>query len=200
MVDIDVTGNNSANLLLSRTAREMPAPGEESFLRFHLVPDTKALLSISQLSEVLKINARAIVPIPHLPSWAMGVYNWRGEILWMLDLGHLLGLTPWHQQNLGTTLLSAIVINDRARTAAAGGPRRQLGIVVNTVEGMERLNPTSIQSAPGTAVTAELAPFLWGHWIKNAREILVVLDGEAIFDRMPSVDRPESNSSTAERG
>ncbi|HEY9652883.1 MAG TPA: chemotaxis protein CheW, partial [Coleofasciculaceae cyanobacterium] len=67
----------------------------EQFLRFHLLPNTTALLPIEQLTEVLTISRDQVVPIFHMPPWVMGVYNWRGEILWILDLGHLIGLTPW---------------------------------------------------------------------------------------------------------
>ncbi len=87
-------------LSVSKTLLSVPNPTEddlnekEQFLRFHLVPDTTLMLSITQLTEVLTIPVGQIIPIPHMPAWVMGVYNWRGEILWMVDLGQLVGLTP----------------------------------------------------------------------------------------------------------
>jgi len=75
---------------------------EEQFLRFHLEPETKIMLPIEQVTEVLKIDVGNIVPIPQMPSWVMGVYNWRGEILWIVDLGHLIGLNSWYQQENNT--------------------------------------------------------------------------------------------------
>ena len=71
---------------------------KKQFLRFFLHPDTNLMLPIKQITEVLKIQFGQIVPIPQMPAWVMGVYNWRGNILWMIDLGHLVGLNSWYQQ------------------------------------------------------------------------------------------------------
>ena len=158
----------------------------EQFLRFHLAPDTTALLPIQQLTEVLKIPIGQIMPIPHMPTWVMGVYNWRGEILWMVDLGHLLGLPPWYQQTLNTSTYSAIVLHTEFNTPQNKQIEYQsLGLVVSRVEDIEWFDPEVIQSPVGAVVTTELAPFLKGYWVKSDGEMLDVLDGNAIFDRMP---------------
>lgn len=159
----------------------------QQFLRFHLIPDTTALLSVQQITEVLTIPLPQVVPIPHMPAWVMGVYNWRGEILWLADLGHLIGLTPLYQQEMGRPSYRAIVIHggnqtpgrQKAGTQTTG--RKMLGLVVNRVEDMEWCNPNLIQSPPESAVTSELVPFLRGYWLKpNNGEMYMVLDGEAI--------------------
>jgi positive phototaxis protein PixI len=153
------------------------------YLRFHLNPDTHAILPVAQLTEVLSIPFGQIVPIPHLPAWVMGVYNWRGEVLWMVDLGHLLGLTPWYQQEMTTSQHRAIVLHSgRGRTKDQG---KILGLVVSRVEDIEWCDPADIQSPPASAVTASLAPFLRGYWLKGNGEMLVTLDGEAILAAMP---------------
>jgi len=69
----------------SQTTEQTTGAGQQ-FLRFHLVPDTTALLPVRQMSEVLTVPIAQVVPIPHTPAWVMGVYNWRGEILWLVDL------------------------------------------------------------------------------------------------------------------
>ena len=158
----------------------------EQFLRFRLEPYTTALLPIRQLTEVLKIPLGQIMPIPHMPNWVMGVYNWRGEILWMLDLGYLLGLMPWYQQTLGGSTYSAIVLHTEFNTPLNEQIGHQsLGLVVSRVEDIEWLDPGMIQSPPGTTAKTGLAPFLRGYWVKSDGEMLDVLDGNAIFDRMP---------------
>ncbi|MCG8365586.1 MAG: chemotaxis protein CheW [Pseudanabaenales cyanobacterium] len=158
----------------------------EQFLRFRLEPDTTALLPIRQLTEVLKIPIGEIMPIPHMPTWVMGVYNWRGEILWMLDLGHLLGLTPWYQQTLSGSTYSAIVLHTEFNPPQNQPIGHQsLGLVVSRVEDIEWFDPGMIQSPLGSAGTTGLAPFLSGYWVKSDGEMLDVLDGNAIFDRMP---------------
>jgi positive phototaxis protein PixI len=163
----------------------------QQFLRFHLLPDTTAMLPVHQMTEVLTIPISQIVPIPHMPAWVMGVYNWRGEILWIVDLGYLLGLYPLSQQANSRSNYTAIVIHS---TQQASGKqqvgsfktgRKMLGLLVNRVEDMEWCNPDSIQSPPLSAVTPELVPFLRGYWLKSNGEILVVLDSNSIIAGMP---------------
>ncbi|GBF83604.1 chemotaxis signal transduction protein [Aphanothece sacrum FPU3] len=90
----------SNNLTLpSPTGETRNRSSLEQFLRFDLVPDTTLMLPVAQLTEVLTVPLGQIVPIPHMPPWVMGIYNWRGEILWMVDLGHLLGLNSLASTN-----------------------------------------------------------------------------------------------------
>jgi|ERR687886_1643937 positive phototaxis protein PixI len=158
----------------------------EQFLRFHLLPNTTALLPIQQLIEVLTIPTGQIVPIFHMPPWVMGVYNWRGEILWMVDLGHLLGLTSWHQQASSPNTYTAIVLQTRSHQEISTNTKSQiLGVVVNRVEDIEWCNSAWIQSPPSSSVTPELVPFLRGYWLKSNTEMLALLDGKAIISAMP---------------
>ncbi|NJN59596.1 MAG: chemotaxis protein CheW [Leptolyngbyaceae cyanobacterium SL_5_9] len=156
----------------------------EQFLRLHLFPSATVLLPIQQLSEVLTLPTGRVVPIPHMPAWVMGVYNWRGEILWTVDLGHLCGFTPWYQQATNVSSFPAVVL--QARSSTAGSARNQmLGLVVSRVEDIEWCDPEMIQPLPRTTVSPQLAPFLRGYWWKAGGDMLAVLDGEAIVRAMP---------------
>jgi positive phototaxis protein PixI len=158
----------------------------EQFLRFHLFPHTTALLPIKQLTEVLTIPKNQIVPIFHMPTWVMGVYNWRGEILWMVDLGHLVGLTPWHQQVSNNSAFTALVLQADSQQITSNNAKSQmLGVVVNRVEDIEWCNPSEIQSPPSSSVTPELVPFLRGYWLKSNGEMLIIIDGKALITAMP---------------
>ena len=159
---------------------------QQQFLRLQLVSDMTALLPVPQLTEVLTIPTSQVVPIPHMPPWVMGVYNWRGEILWMLDLGHLCGLTPWYQQPLRRSTHKAVVLRESDDMIAANTAKVQmLGLVVNEVEDIEICDPKGIQAPLSSAVTPELAPLLRGYWWKANGDMLVFLDGSAIFAAMP---------------
>lgn len=161
---------------------------QAQFLRFRLFPETTLLLPVSQLTEVLTVPISQIIPIPEMPPWVMGVYNWRGEILWMIDLGALLGLTPWHQQTQVAPAHRAIVLQSIApSTASTKGHRHRLGMVVSQVEEIEWCDPREIQIPPDAAVTPSLAPFFRGYWLTPQTDMLVVLDGEAILAAMPTV-------------
>lgn len=158
----------------------------QQFLRFHLMPDTTALLPVRQMTEVLTLAINEVVPIPHMPAWVMGVYNWRGEILWLVDLGQLIGLAPIYQQATSRSTYTAIIVHTTKQGAGTGSQNTgMLGLLVNRVEDMESCNPDLIQSPPMAAVSPELVPFLRGYWLKPNGEILVVLDSDSIIARMP---------------
>ncbi|NET33488.1 MAG: chemotaxis protein CheW, partial [Cyanothece sp. SIO1E1] len=134
----------------------------------------------------LTIPTGQIVPIAHMPAWVMGVYNWRGEILWMVDLGHLGGLKPWYQQGINLSAYTAVVLHAGAgKTSSPQSKSQMLGLVVNRVEDIEWCDPGVIQPPPESAEIPALAEFLRGYWWKSNDEMLAVLDGKAILAAMP---------------
>ncbi|MDJ0703470.1 MAG: chemotaxis protein CheW [Leptolyngbyaceae cyanobacterium MO_188.B28] len=158
----------------------------EQLLRLHLLPDTTALLPVAQLTEVLKIPIGQITPMPHMPDWVMGIYNWRGEILWMIDLGSLAGLMPWYRRAMSASNYAAIVLDTKSSKSLSKDTGKQtLGLVVNRVEDIEWCNPNSIQSPPASGGANGLIPFSRGYWRTPDGEMRTVLDSEAIFEAMP---------------
>lgn len=158
---------------------------KERFLRFVLLPDTNLILPLVQISAVLKIPFGQIVPIPEMPSWAMGVYNWRGKIVWMIDLGHLLGFTPWDQQLTTSSNHQVIIIHPSNQQKTAQVTGEMVGLIVSHVDDIDFCDPSDLHSPPASVVTPELAPFLRGYWVKNDGDIIVALDGDAILAGMP---------------
>ncbi|MBW4664097.1 MAG: chemotaxis protein CheW [Chroococcus sp. CMT-3BRIN-NPC107] len=178
----------SKGISLGSATAEEAAKSQEQFLRFHLAPDFNAALPVEQMTEVFTVSTTKVVPIPHMPAWVIGVYNWRGEILWLVDLGYLLGGTPLYQQADSRSLYTAIVVNSQQSGARQGNStagKKMLGLAVNRVEDMEWFNSDLIQSPPESAVSEALVPFLRGYWLKNSGEIVVVLDGNSIIAGMP---------------
>lgn len=150
------------------------------FLKFNLLTDITALLPIAQLAAVLNIETTQITAIPHLPPWIMGVCNWRGEVLWIVDTGHLLGARAWQQQTMGLTRYTILLLEQSLPETTE---RRRLGLLVGQVEGIEWLSLDDIQSP--LLISEALVPFLRGYWLTSTGTMLTLLDGPAIFDRMP---------------
>lgn len=167
------------------------AQSSAEFLRLRLTPQVPILLPIQQLTEVLNVAENQIMPIPDLPAWIMGAHNWRGEILWMIDLGHLCGLDPWYQQPMSRAVHSAVVLNgnNAADASMTSDFKGSVGAVVRQVEEIESFNLKLIQSSLPTSILpdvgSELAPFAAGYWQKSDREILTILDAVAILNAMP---------------
>ena len=158
---------------------------QQQFLRFSLLPDINLMMSLSEIAAVLKIPLGEIIPIPEMPPWVMGVYNWRGQIVWMIDLGQLLGFTPWYQQSLVASSHKVVVIHPSQQDKKNRTSGDLIALTVSDVSDIELCNLNQVYSPPASAVTAELAPFLRGYWIKDNGEIIVTIDGDAIFAAMP---------------
>ena len=156
----------------------------KQFLKFYLYPDTKVMLPIEQITEVLKIELGQIVPLPQMPSWVMGVYNWRGEILWMVDLSHLIGLEPWYQNQTAHSYHKAIVLSPN-KERSDRTDNICLGLVVSRVEDLATCDTKQIQSALGSKVGTRLSNFLQGYWLEPEGEMILALDGKAIAAAMP---------------
>jgi positive phototaxis protein PixI len=185
---VDPTMNPNAGTLAIAAASPPPPASppseEEQFLRLLLIPDTTLALSVQYLLEVLTFPMNQVVSLPHLPPWVMGVHNWRGEILWMVDLGHLLGLPPWYQQPVNRSEFSAIVVHHK-NGGHSRGDRLLLGLVVHEVDDIEWCNPRDIKPLPPTVIIPEMAPFVQGCCWKPDGGMLTIIDGKAIFQAMP---------------
>ena len=157
---------------------------KKQFLRFSLEPKTAVMLPIEQVTEVLKLSLNKIVPIPQMPSWTMGIYNWRGEILWTVDLGDLLGLNTWQEQQINRSYITAIIISYPNSSKAKGLEKKSIGLIVKGVEDIEWCDPNSIKPVPPSAITPVLAPFIQGHWLKPGGEMMLILDGDSIINSL----------------
>ncbi|MEL6228349.1 MAG: chemotaxis protein CheW [Cyanobacteria bacterium J06627_3] len=151
------------------------------FLRFSLSADMTALLPVNQLVAVLKVEAAKITAMPHLPPWIMGIYNWRGEVLWIIDTANLLEVSSQQQQPTLSTHYDVLLLEKRSVETAE---RYYLGLWVKQVESIELLSLDDIQSP--AVVSEALVPFLRGYWLNSTGEILTLLDSPAIFDHMPA--------------
>jgi positive phototaxis protein PixI len=153
------------------------------YLKFQLYPDTKAMLPIAQITEVLKIQFRQIMPIPQMPAWVMGVYNWRGDILWMIDLGQLLGLDSWYQHQHERLLHTAIVLSPGREDNHE--QQIHLGLMVAGIDDLAICNGEEIQGTVGFSLDHLASSFLIGYWLNSSGEMILALDGQAIAAAMP---------------
>ncbi len=64
---------------------------EQKFLTFHLGDKDTAVISLSNITEVLQVSPLEICGVPQMPSCVAGIYNWRGEMLWLIDIESMFG-------------------------------------------------------------------------------------------------------------
>ena len=115
---------------------------QQQFLRFQLQPGVMALMEIDLVTELVNIPSDRIVPMPHLPPAVMGIYNWRGEILWIVNLATLIGANrpAARIRSLQPTIIlgSGVTPEDRLQ--------KTVGLVVDELDEIEWFDLNPIQS------------------------------------------------------
>ena len=164
----------------SKKLEDSVARDIQKFLRFNFSADSTALLPLSTIKEVLNISLNKIHPVPHMAECLLGIYDYRGEILWLADLGEQLGLTPsMNYLNFDPSsylssiegeiasgsadTLTVIVIQDKEKS---------LGIVVPKVVDIEIHDTQEIQPASEDLFSPQILPFLQGYLIGLSTPVL----------------------------
>ncbi|WP_017315452.1 chemotaxis protein CheW [Mastigocladopsis repens] len=129
-----------------------PLPPEtklSKLLRFPLGIQDIGLLPLEQITEIIRVNLTEILPVPEMPSCILGICNWRGEMLWLLDLNHLVGYPPL------TAAVSpvAMVVTVNQYT---------VGLVVPQVDDIELHDLQQLQRASSGLFPPKLLPFVLG--------------------------------------
>ncbi len=63
----------------------------ELCLRFDVASGNEFALTASGVREVMSVYLDRITPIPNASPFFLGTYNWRGQVIWVADLGQFLG-------------------------------------------------------------------------------------------------------------
>lgn len=158
------------------------ASDERRLLRFGLQGQESALMALDSIQEVLQIPKQAVLRVPEMAKPVLGVANRRGSILWLVDLGLLLGLDTvsseyrpsptWQPLNRAQQLLNAVIIH------AAG---QCLGLVVPQVMDIETQDASQIQPPNADLFPPLLLPFLEGYL---ARSCSPILSATALIERL----------------
>ena len=169
---------------------EQPEPIEEQFLQLHLTSSLPVLLSVHQLVEILTVPIGQIVPLFQMPPWVMGVYNWRGEVLWMVDLNHFLGLSPWYKQAEYDSKHTVVVIRS-VSDQPIDEKEKRLGLVVHQIADMvfcpsHTIQDDNLQSILEAAnIPSSIQPFLH-RYCQQTDPASFVLDTETLMRAMPA--------------
>ncbi len=112
----------------------------QRFLRFHLGTEDTALLSVNAVKEVLSVSGDKILPVPDVSPSVLGLHNWRGEMLWVVDLNDLLGFASlWEIENIVANINVIVLQVDQ----------QEIGIAVRQVETIEQHDWQKLQPPEG---------------------------------------------------
>lgn len=153
---------------------DSPISEKRQFLRLNINSETVALLPMNELTEVLTVSSYQITPMPYMSPWIMGTHNWQSNILWLIDLGYLIGLEPLSGR-VSTPSYTVAILQFRFPDS-----NQAVGVVVERVGNIERLDLNRIQPPALSPENQELAKLLQGYWLKSEQELLAVLKPDAI--------------------
>ena len=156
----------------------------EQFLQLQFASDMTTLLPTEHLTEVITISPEQIMPMPHMSPWMMGTYNWRGEILWLVDVGCLIGLTPLYQQVIPAYTAAVLQFPPPANALNNDTGIQIVGLVFNQVGNIERCDPNLIGASSISGSNSELEKFLRGYWVKSEEEIMPVLNPDILWQKI----------------
>jgi positive phototaxis protein PixI len=146
---------NSTATSLDLLTLDEPLPRETPLvrlLRFPLGSQDSALLPLEQITEILPLEVEEILPIPEMPSCVLGIGNWRGQMLWLVDLNHLAGCSPLYLR-MGKSLLALVVeVNGQS-----------VGLVVEKVNDIESHDLQQLVPPTTGLFPAKLLPFILGY-------------------------------------
>jgi len=141
----------------------------QKFLRFSFKFEENALLALEHITEVIRLNIEEILPVPEVSDCVLGITNWRGEMLWLVDLGQLAGDPPLFARVQGNKLLPVIVVQAKGQS---------LGFAVLSIGDIELKEPTQIQPIAPGLFPPKLLPLLSGYLPSRGG---AVLDAVAIM-------------------
>lgn len=142
-------------------------PGE-SYLSYQLTPSQSALFALGQVQESLVLGSEEITPLPNMPPAVVGLMKSRQNVLLVVDLAQVLGLST---EPMVTRKYNLIVIRTDKDDIT-------LGLVVQKIEGLVRVLQEEI-----TEKLETVPQHLWGvvsGIVKQQTQSFWVLEGGAI--------------------
>ncbi len=174
---IELANNFSGLLQASSQFRfeNSPIQGSQRFLRFPLNAEMNGLLPLADLRGVINVSLTDILPVPQVAEFLLGMMNWRGEAIWILDLAGLLGAMHWCRGETVSVSGMAMLIQVDNQT---------VGLLVEQVSTIESYDPEQRLSVSDLMLPAELQSFLQGYFVDLQGHPLMLLDIHAVIQAL----------------
>ncbi|KOR33811.1 MULTISPECIES: CheW domain-containing protein [Planktothricoides] len=145
--------------------QEIQTPEGELYLRFYISSGDEFALPATGIREVIEAGSEEITPIPNVSPFLLGTLNLRGRVIWVADLGQLLGdVSPLKTDR---SEIPVIAVEDSDII---------LGLAVDRIGDTDWLDVKSLIQP--NSVTETMRPFLRGEWVfgEESQRILRLLD------------------------
>lgn len=132
----------------------------ETWVAFRLAGETFAL-PVSAVQEIVRVAG--ITRVPHAPYTVRGVINLRGRVVPVVDLRVRIGLPPAD-------------VSPSSRILVTSTRGRLLGLLVDAVDQVVRLDRNQVEPAPPDVMTAQSEYLLGVYHLERALLILLVVE------------------------
>jgi twitching motility protein PilI len=168
MVNLDLS-SVTEQVQVAQEFQQLEIREGELHLRFYVTPGQELALPAVAIREVISTPLDRITPIPNASPLLLGTLNLRGRVIWVADLGQLLGEPT--ALNTDRSEISVIAVEDQEML---------LGLAVDHIVNMEWLDVEKLQQLNQASDT--MAPFIRGEWVLNehTHQYLRLLDQKAI--------------------
>jgi positive phototaxis protein PixI len=149
----------------------MNLESKQKFLSLNLGIKDTAVIALEHITEVFQVSLADICGVPQMPNCVLGIYNWRGEMLWLVDLEEMLGYPPLLQATNFLSTMMAVVLEKEGK---------YLGLLVRNLMDIEWLDINQIKPPSAELFYPAISPFLQGYFINSSEEMILNLDATAI--------------------
>ncbi|MDJ0593635.1 MAG: chemotaxis protein CheW [Pleurocapsa sp. MO_226.B13] len=178
------TSANSVSLnIASNSSIQSESKQVRKFLQFQLGKTEKthksvvqgdiALLDAEIVTEVITISPEDILPVPQMFYCVLGIYGWRSEMLWIVDLENLLGYPPPLNESNITQELLVMVVQVQGQS---------IGLVVSGIDNLIEHDLSKFKSSSAEIFSEDVLPFLHGYFTSADNDIIMLIDPEEILN------------------
>lgn len=153
--------------------KQTPASSSEQFLCIEVTNTLQVMLPTSQLSEIITLEPTKILQIPDMPGAVAGIFNWQGEILWLIDMAYMMGFEP--------ILYLRFDEQQKCRVVLVKSRENNLGLLIKKVGKLTNCEPENLSFVAPKNIHSSLEKCTKGSWKNPAGETLMILDIEAII-------------------
>lgn len=140
----------------------------ELCLTFCVPSGKKFALPAFGVREIISTLVDRITPLPNASPFLLGTFNWRGQVIWIADLGQFLGDTTLVNTDRGE--VSMLVVEEQETV---------MGFAISNVANTEWLTPDRL--SPIQNIPDAMASFVKGEYSPAEEEFLYLLDQIAIL-------------------
>ena len=164
---------NGTNQSLSLRQRNYQQKEGERFLQFSLQGGIKTLIPLADLHGTIEVSLQEILPVPQVAEFWLGIINWQGEAIWIVNLGALIGSSHWCQQDTILPSGMAILIAINGNT---------IGLLVEQVNGIETYEPQLCLPMAGLSSNPRWKAVFKGYFLSDTGEPYLVFNTTSLKD------------------